>query len=102
MSSTDRIDQILIENGVHEMSDYQCLAHRIRKAMEQSYVSGRKYGAETANERYEKEVARLNELVKAQKELIDLHEKLSETEFITSKEWDRMDELRNLIKELEK
>lgn len=103
--SNERIDQILEEVipffKVNENMNPH-YAGLIRKSMEQygkeQYVTGRKYGAETANERYGKEISRLRELVQAQKELIDLYD----GDNLSDPAWLKETELRNQIKELEK
>ena len=98
--SNERIDQILEETIPFFRANEERSPHYadlIRKAMEQ-------YGGDM----YDKGLSeaftltnRLQALVQAQKELIALHDKLSESDFLTKKEWMRSDVLRNQIKSLE-
>ena len=104
--SNERIDQILAENNLEYTPQvYPNMYPRIIKSIEQyggeCYEGGKKAARDICYEVLDPEITRLRSLVHAQKELIALHDKLSESDFLTKKEWMRSDVLRNQIKSLE-
>lgn len=108
--SNERIDEILTENNLGWGAGWVKPDMRagIIKAIQQygaeQYQKGRMDQEKVENFKLglqSDELNRLREFVKAQKEFLEHHDKLAETDFLTKKEWMKTDVLRNQIKSLE-